>query len=83
MRKVFRQVSFDPPFELERDFGTRPVPLRVLRLMCPTSRRAEMAFCGIAKMDLDKEGKVSYDEFELWFKVATHDDDPDVPVLPE
>ena len=37
----------------------------------------------IEKMDLDKAGKVSYEEFEQWFRFATHDDDPDVPVLPE
>jgi hypothetical protein len=27
-----------------------------------------------------KNGTISYTEFEVWFKAATHDDDPDVPV---
>ena len=34
-------------------------------------------------MPLGKQGYITYEEFEVWFKDVTHDDDPDVPVLPQ
>ena len=34
-------------------------------------------------MPSGKQGYITYEEFEVWFKGVTHDDDPDVPVLPQ